>query len=531
MVIAAAEQSGELASGRVAWRGRHRRQACSRSTVRHWSRLACSIRDPRSVYAISFCRVNGNNLCKRGGGVEACQLSPITPDDGQSNQHLDICGPCARCTVWRLLSRRQYARLLVPASDATPKNLTMAHLSRWWRLVLRCPQLREPCERLQGHGREEHPAEQLLAVRWPHGRGPEGESNFSGFHRLHFHYCDGSSYSGDREAPLPSEGKKLLYLRGRRVLAAQLDTALQAGLRDAEEVLFSGGSAGGIGAMHAAKALRAALPHVRRFKVLIVSGFFLERRTGMQQQSSDPNAELQSPSAASSSVATGTGHPTCRRGRGADEKCIPWVHKMRRMCEMHNCTNALLDGDCSRSLHAHEAAMPLRQARGGGRTFAHFLHQLGARLVANGERLAAVRALPMGGLKMHCAASGRPDVAETNLMLRAFIRDMRASGALLRRGNGAFIYSCNEHVAGLSNAAFYGYMVNGWAACARRYMHGGTTTTTRRRRGTRIFHASCCADAKGRKTKDTNASPLAPRVRRELRRVPHEAAAVAGVRV
>ena len=178
MVIAAAEQSGELASGRVAWRGAI---AAKHALDRQYdtglgSRVASVIRDP--FYAISFCRVNGNNLCKRGGGVEACQLSHITPDDGQSNQHLDICGPCARCTVWRLLSRRQYARLLVPASDATPKNLTMAHLSRWWRLVLRCPQLREPCERLQGHGREEHPAEQLLAVRWPHGRGPEGESIF-----------------------------------------------------------------------------------------------------------------------------------------------------------------------------------------------------------------------------------------------------------------------------------------------------------------------------------------------------------------
>ena len=75
---------------------------------------------------------------------------------------------------------------------------------------------------------------------WPYAghmdADPKVNPIFSGFHRLHFHYCDGSSYSGDREAPLPSEGKKLLYLRGRRVLAAQLDTALQAGLRDAEEV-------------------------------------------------------------------------------------------------------------------------------------------------------------------------------------------------------------------------------------------------------------------------------------------------------
>ena len=42
------------------------------------------------------------------------------------------------------------------------------------------------------------------------------------------------------------------------------------------------------------------------------------------------------------------------------------------------------------------------------------------------------------------------DVAETNAMLRAFVRDVRASGLLDGQGNGAFLYSCNEHVAGLS---------------------------------------------------------------------------------
>jgi hypothetical protein len=347
---------------------------------------------------------------------------------------------------------------------------------------------------------------------WPYAghmdADPKVNPIFSGFHRLHFHYCDGSSYSGDREAPLPSEGKKLLYLRGRRVLAAQLDTALQAGLRDAEEVLFSGGSAGGIGAMHAAKALRAALPHVRRFKVLIVSGFFLERRTGMQQQSSDPNAELQSPSAASSSVATGTGHPTCRRGRGADEKCIPWVHKMRRMCEMHNCTNALLDGGCGRSLHAHEAWRCLfgKRAAAAVRLPTFFINSaLDSWQMVNVWRRFA-----------HCrwedskctAPQADADVAETNLMLRAFIRDMRASGALLRRGNGAFIYSCNEHVAGLSNAAFYGYMVNGWSM--RQALHAWWNDDDDAP-ATRHTHLPCELLRRRQgvgKRKDTNASRL-----------------------
>ena len=92
---------------------------------------------------------------------------------------------------------------------------------------------------------------------WPYAgymdASPTTNPTFASFHRVHFHYCDGSSFSGDRQEPLSTgPGKPPLYLRGRRVLAALLRTALVAGMADAEEVLFSGGSAGGIGAMHAA---------------------------------------------------------------------------------------------------------------------------------------------------------------------------------------------------------------------------------------------------------------------------------------
>ena len=69
MVIAAAEQSGELASGRVAWRGAI---AAKHALDRQYdtglgSRVASEI---RFMQFLSFCRVNGNTG-KRGGG-EAC---------------------------------------------------------------------------------------------------------------------------------------------------------------------------------------------------------------------------------------------------------------------------------------------------------------------------------------------------------------------------------------------------------------------------------------------------------------------------
>ena len=53
------------------------------------------------------------------------------------------------------------------------------------------------------------------------------------------------------------------------------------------------------------------------------------------------------------------------------------------------------------------------------------------------------------------------DVDETNRMLDAFVADLRAAGVLERPGCGAFITSCNEHVAGLSTKAFIGYRIGG----------------------------------------------------------------------
>ena len=294
---------------------------------------------------------------------------------------------------------------------------------------------------------------------WPYAgymdASPTVNPTFAPFHRVHFHYCDGSSYTGDRAAPLVvAPGTAPIYLRGRRVLEAQLAAALDAGLRDATEVLFSGGSAGGIGALAAAHLVKAALPpSVSKFKVLIVSGFFLDRAAS--------SASSAITSVADTSIAADD-KPTCRRGRGAADKCIPWVHKMRRMCELHNCSRAVTSGGCGARLPESEQWRCLF-----GRHAATSLHAptffvnsaLDSWALVNAwRRYARCR---WDGDKQCTSAQSEADVAETNVMLRTFVRDLRASGALRRAGNGAFIYSCNEHVAGLASSAFKGYQIGG----------------------------------------------------------------------
>ena len=86
---------------------------------------------------------------------------------------------------------------------------------------------------------------------------PEGELNglpslnphFYNFTMLSPVYCDGSNFAGEAdhtEVPLPGGGTTTLYVRGRAILTAALDAALeQHGLKDTlEEVMLTGCSAG-----------------------------------------------------------------------------------------------------------------------------------------------------------------------------------------------------------------------------------------------------------------------------------------------
>ena len=99
---------------------------------------------------------------------------------------------------------------------------------------------------------------------------------FHNANRVVLWYCDGASFSGDAAEPNTKTGTTL-YFRGRRVLDAMIDALLaNHGLDTAEEVLVSGGSAGGLAAFLHTDYLRSRMPRsVRRFKSSPVSGFFL----------------------------------------------------------------------------------------------------------------------------------------------------------------------------------------------------------------------------------------------------------------
>lgn len=103
--------------------------------------------------------------------------------------------------------------------------------------------------------------------------------DFCNFNRVWFVYCDGASFSGNRNEPFFA-GSKQLYFRGRRVLDETLEALSSLGLSQAENVLLTGCSAGGMAAYlaadHVHERLRATSPLLRKYKVAPMSGMFLE---------------------------------------------------------------------------------------------------------------------------------------------------------------------------------------------------------------------------------------------------------------
>ena len=110
---------------------------------------------------------------------------------------------------------------------------------------------------------------------------------FANFNHAILFYCDGASFAGNAADPLhwsdphnPSNNATL-YFRGQRVLEYLLDWLVQnRGLDRATDVLFSGGSAGGLATFLHADATHQRLlkQHVplKRFRAMPISGFFLD---------------------------------------------------------------------------------------------------------------------------------------------------------------------------------------------------------------------------------------------------------------
>eukprot|EP00045_Choanoeca_perplexa_P001990 m.22552 g.22552 ORF g.22552 m.22552 type:complete len:416 (-) comp11266_c0_seq1:74-1321(-) len=102
------------------------------------------------------------------------------------------------------------------------------------------------------------------------------------FNRVYMPYCDGASFSGNRQDPVNVNGTNI-YFRGHRILDAVIDSLFKRGLKEATEVILTGCSAGGLATyLHADyvhERLKANVSGLTKYKAAPISGFFLRHET------------------------------------------------------------------------------------------------------------------------------------------------------------------------------------------------------------------------------------------------------------
>ncbi|XP_062147233.1 pectin acetylesterase 8-like [Alnus glutinosa] len=99
--------------------------------------------------------------------------------------------------------------------------------------------------------------------------------DFYNWNRIKVRYCDGASFTGDVEAVNPATN---LHFRGARVWLAVIKDLLSKGMRNAENAVLSGCSAGGLTSILHCDSFRALVPTCTKVKCLADAGYFINTR-------------------------------------------------------------------------------------------------------------------------------------------------------------------------------------------------------------------------------------------------------------
>lgn len=99
--------------------------------------------------------------------------------------------------------------------------------------------------------------------------------DFHNWNRVKVRYCDGSSFTGDVEAVNPATK---LHYRGARVFLAVMEDLLVEGMKNCENAMLSGCSAGGLAAILHCDSFKALLPIGTKVKCLSDAGYFINTK-------------------------------------------------------------------------------------------------------------------------------------------------------------------------------------------------------------------------------------------------------------
>ncbi|RDY10237.1 Pectin acetylesterase 8 [Mucuna pruriens] len=96
--------------------------------------------------------------------------------------------------------------------------------------------------------------------------------DFYDWNRIKVRYCDGSSFTGDVEAVDPATN---LHFRGGRIFVAVIEDLLAKGMKNAQNAIISGCSAGGLATILNCDRFKSLLPRTTKVKCLSDAGYFI----------------------------------------------------------------------------------------------------------------------------------------------------------------------------------------------------------------------------------------------------------------
>ncbi|KAL0375878.1 UNVERIFIED_CONTAM: Pectin acetylesterase 10 [Sesamum calycinum] len=100
---------------------------------------------------------------------------------------------------------------------------------------------------------------------------PEENPDFFNWNRVKVRYCDGASFSGDSENKAAG-----LQFRGQKIWLAAMEELMSKGMRNADQALLSGCSAGGLASILHCDEFRTLFPISTTVKCLTDAGLFMD---------------------------------------------------------------------------------------------------------------------------------------------------------------------------------------------------------------------------------------------------------------
>ena len=254
-------------------------------------------------------------------------------------------------------------------------------------------------------------------------------------------YCDGNSFSGNREDPVLVNGQKIFF-RGKRIIDATLRTLQRDhGLGMAENVLLTGCSAGGLSTfLHAdyvGEQLKAVAPGLKRYKAAPISGFFLLHDT-VEKKSVYPD-EMKYIFGLAASGGKGSMNDACLASKAASDQ---WQCNFAEESYAHITTpifplNSALDSWQTGCIYTSE---PVPQNS-----------------TSNGQ---CGTATGWGDCSKDPEKCSGTQIGAMNQYEKDFMSKMSGKATYTKAGNGAFIHSCHTHCEA-QGGQFNTFKVNG----------------------------------------------------------------------